>query len=481
MESPVKTDARVVTGRRVAQWFSVVGRAATRRAGALVAALTLGAGALRAQEASLTIYQDGRVLVRRAFPLQVPRGTSTLGVDLGTRNVDPGTIVALDDGVEVRGAAVAAATGQDAALRRALGRELDFMTGGSDSFPRFVHGTLLSLDPPAVRVNGRVIYAIPGAPAFPESLVSLAPRVDLTLEAARPQRSLRLAYQLQGLQWRASYALILPREAGTRGAITGLATIDNPGGLNFRGAEVQLLAGDVRQAVTPRPMMARSAALEAVTVTGIGGPAQESVGETHLYTLPGRVDLAPGESRTVALFPRAEVQVEPEYLLRHGLYVWQVRQVPPEQDLHPEISYLARRPKGSAFGETPLPAGVVRVLVPDSSARLQLVGEVQIQHTPAGRELHLSTGTAFDITAQRTQVTYEPHGSREAVSSYRVTMQNAKSDAVTVQVLEEFPGQWEVLSSSVPPERLSSSSVRFPVAVAAGGEATLEYRIRVRW
>jgi len=480
MESPVKTDARAVAGRRVAQWFPAVGRAATRLAGALVAAFTLGGGALRAQETSLTIYQDGRVLVRRAFPLQVPRGTSTLGVDLGTRNVDPGTIVALDDAVEIRGAAVAAATGQQAALRRALGRELDFMTAGSDSFPRFVHGTLLSLDPPAVRVNGRVIYAMPGAPTFPDSLVSLAPRVDLTLEAARPERSLRLAYQLQGLQWRASYALVLPREAGARSAITGLATIENPGGLSFAGAQVQLLAGEVRRAAAPRALAEGGAVMMRAQVAA--APAsEETVGETHVYTLPGSVDLAPGESRTVALFPRAEVQVEPEYLLRHGLYVWQVRQGSPEQDLHPEISYLARRPKGSAFGDTPLPAGVVRVLMPDSSARLQLVGEVQIQHTPAGRELHLSTGTAFDVTAQRTQVTFEPHGNREALSSYRVTIQNAKSDAVTVQVLEEFPGQWEVLSSSVPPERLSSSSVRFPVAVAAGGEATLEYRVRVRW
>jgi len=457
-----------------------VGREATRLAGVLVAALSLGAAALRAQETSLTIYQDGRVLVRRAFPLEVPRGASTFGVDLGTRNVDPGTIVALDDGVEVRGAGAAAATGQDAALRRALGHELEFMMGRGDTFPRFVRGTLLSLDPPAVRVDGRVIYGMPGTPAFPESLVSLAPRVDLTLEAARPQRSLRLAYQLQGLQWRASYALVLPREAGARGAITGLATIENPGALSFAAAQVQLLAGEVRRAGVPRALAEGGAVMMRAQVAA--APAsEEAVGETHVYTLPGSVDLAPGETRTVALFPRAEVQVEPEYLLRHGLYVWQVRQGGPEQDLHPEISYLARRPRATTFGDTPLPAGVVRVLAPDSSGRLQLVGEVPIQHTPAGRELHLSTGTAFDITAQRTQLTFEPHGAREAVSSYRVTIQNAKSDAVTVQVLEEFPGQWEVLSSSVPPERLSSSSVRFPVAVAAGGEATLEYRVRVRW
>jgi hypothetical protein len=463
----------------VAQALRAASREAARLTGVLGTALMVGTGVLQAQETSLTIYQDGRVLVRRAFPLAVPRGTSTLAVDLGTRNVDPGTVVALDDGVEIHGATVAGATGQDAALRRALGRQLEFLIGRGDT-ARFIGGTLLSLDPPAVRVEGRVIFALPGTPAFPESLVSLAPEVSLTVAAAQPQRALRLAYQLQGLQWRASYALIVPREAGGRGAITGLATIDNPGALTFAGAQAQLLAGEVRRAGGPRAfevsgmVMARAQAAPAA-------PSEEAVGETHVYTLPGTVDIAPGESRTVALFPRAEAPVEPEYLLRHALYVWQVRQPQPEQDLHPETGYLARRPRGTAFGETPLPAGTLRVLAPDSAGRLQLVGEVPIQHTPAGRELHLSTGTAFDITAQRTQITFEPRGNREAVSSYRVTIQNAKRDAVTVQVLDEFPGQNEVLSSSVPPERLSVSSVRFPVAVAAGGEATLEYRVRVRW
>jgi hypothetical protein len=124
---------------------------------------------------------------------------------------------------------------------------------------------------------------------------------------------------------------------------------------------------------------------------------------------------------------------------------------------------------------------VVRVLIPDSAGRVQLLGEVPIPHTPGGRELKLATGTAFDITAQRTQTAFEQPGRRHVVVSYRVQIQNAKSDSATVQVYDEFPGRWEVLSSSVPAERLSSSSVRFAVPVPPGGEAALEYRVRVRW
>ncbi len=210
-------------------------------------------------------------------------------------------------------------------------------------------------------------------------------------------------------------------------------------------------------------------------------PAEQAVGETHVYTLPGTVDLAPGETRTVALFSRTEAQVEPEYLLRHARFAFTAPVGAPETDLHPDVSYLVRRPAGTPFGDVPLPAGTVRVLSPDSAGRLQLVGEAQIAHTPAGRELHLAVGTAFDLTAQRVQATFEMQGQRTSVSSYRVTIQNAKPQAVTVQVLDDLPGQWELVSSTVPPVRLSSSSVRFPVPVPAGGEATLEYRVRVKW
>jgi hypothetical protein len=474
------TDDREVARRPRRQRLPVISRKTVPLAGVLATALFLAAGVLRAQETSLTIYQDGRVVVRRTIATPVPHGVTTLPVDLGARNVDPGTLVALDDGVEIRGATVSAASGPEAALRRAVGQDLDFMVQRSDSSPRFVRATLLSLDPQTVRLDGRVLYGFPGVPVFPDSLVSLAPRVELTLDAARAQRSLRIAYQAGGLQWRASYALVVPRGPGSKGLVSGFATIEDPGALTFEGAEVQLLAGDVRGA-SPSPRGFAEGGVMMRAAVAPAAPAEEAVGETHLYTLSGTVDLLPGQSETVALFPRADVEAEPEYLLRHEPYYYRVRQDQAEQDLHAEVSYLVRRPRGTPFGDAPLPAGVVRVLAPDSAGRVQLLGEAQIKHTPAGRELHLTTGTAFDITAQRTQLTYELSGKNAAVSSYRVTIQNAKSEPVTVQVLDQYSGEFQVLSSSVPAERLSASSIRFPVAVPAGGEAALEYRVRARW
>ena len=68
-----------------------------------------------------------------------------------------------------------------------------------------------------------------------------------------------------------------------------------------------------------------------------------------------------------------------------------------------------------------------------------------------------------------------------ATAAYRVTVTNARDSAATVDVLEERRGEWSVLESSVPAEKLSSTRTRFRLRVPARGEAVLSYRIRVVW
>jgi len=62
-----------------------------------------------------------------------------------------------------------------------------------------------------------------------------------------------------------------------------------------------------------------------------------------------------------------------------------------------------------------------------------------------------------------------------------VTLTSAKDSATTVEVLEDRAGEWSVLSSSLPAEKVSSTRTRFRVRVPGKGEAVLTYRVRVVW
>jgi hypothetical protein len=159
-------------------------------------------------------------------------------------------------------------------------------------------------------------------------------------------------------------------------------------------------------------------------------------------------------------------------------------QFPDPQDVPVEVSYTIKRPRSTSFGDRPLPGGIARLYEPDSSGRLQLIGEAAMDHAPAGEDLRLSAGNAFDVTAKRVQTTYTTRRdslNTWATADYTVTLTNAKDSAVTVEVLEQRPGEWAVLSSSVPGEKISSTTTKFRVVVPARGSRILTYRVRVRW
>ena len=141
-----------------------------------------------------------------------------------------------------------------------------------------------------------------------------------------------------------------------------------------------------------------------------------------------------------------------------------------------------------------MPAGAVVIL--RDLVQTELTIEIRadefggIDHTAPGELLTVNTGTAFDVSARRTQTSFsttrEPPVPNQptrtiALVGYRVALQNAKDSAVTVEVREDRGGEWSVVASSVPPVKRSSTRTVFNVTVPAKGKVDLTYRLRVVW
>jgi hypothetical protein len=453
------------------------------RALLILSLVTLARAPLRAQSpaTSLTVYNDGRVLVRRLVTMDVPAGESTQRLALGT--LDPGSVFPLDAGVIFRNATYDAAVDQGSVLRRALGRRIAFRAGKDT-----VSAELAGVDPERWRLaDGSITFERPGVPQFPADLVALEPTLRVQVSAAQRRRDLRVGYFTQGGSWFASYQVILGQ--GGMARVLGQAVVSG-GSLRVKDAEVQLLAGQVSAAPVSAAPMAAAEGMVSRRMVAEAAPAEQKVGEFHLYTLPGAVSLEPGAVTTVALFDPAQARVTKSFEVRGQLPYWgPLPQYGDETDVPVRLTYTVARPRKTDLGDRPLPGGVARVFEPDSAGRLQLVGEAAIDHSPAGEDLRLAAGTAFDLTAKRIQTSYVtrrdsmPGGGWRTVATadYRVTVTNAGAAATTVDVLEERGGEWSVVSSSVKPEKLSSTRTRFRLAVPAGGKATLTYRVRVVW
>ncbi len=448
----------------------------------LVVPILIGIGTLAAplaaQAPSLTIYNDGRVLVRRSVSVEVPRGASTQRVALG--EVDLGTLFSRDSLVTIAGASYDGATDMQSVLRRAIGRRLVFRQG---KVTDTVSAKVLGVDPERYEMpDGTVTFTMPGAPLFPRDLVVIDPVVSLTLESRRARNQLDLGYFTSGGSWQASYQVILgAKTAQVHGS--AVVAVDR---LTVEGASVQLLAGSVGRALMPRdePRLQRGIGY-AQAVAEMHVATEERVGEFHLYSLPGTLNLAPGVQTSTALFAPTATAYERRYVVRGAVpYRGPLVQTGEEPQSPVEVRYTLTRRGGSAFGDTPLPGGIIRLYQADEAGRLQLVGEANVDHTPAGRDLKVSAGLAFDITAKRVQTSYSTVRQGRytiATADYEVTLTNATDQQVTVDVLEERFGEWSVLESSVAAQKVSSSVTRFLVPVPAKGEATLTYRVRARW
>jgi hypothetical protein len=447
------------------------------------------AAPLHAQATSLTIYNDGRVLMRRTIPAAIPKGSSVQRLTMGA--LDPATVFSLDSSVTLMGVSYDGAVDEGSALRRSVGKRLVFrLPPGPAGSADTISALVLGVDPLRLQLrDGRISFTQPGIPLYPPDVVVAEPTANLSVRSAQGLDKLWLGYFTGGASWQASYQVVLGRSDAR---VSGMAVLASQS-LRAEDAEIHLLAGEVSRAqpkTPPQPLMRemRMEAADAMRVDQFAG--EQRLGEFHLYSLAGRTTLLPGLTTSVALFQPSQVKYDKNYIVHGDVPSWGFLPQHGEETQPPvEVEYTLTRPRKSDFGDRPVPGGIARLYEADTGGGLQLVGEATIDHTPAGNDLKLNAGTAFDITARRIQTSYVTRRDSTATrgvhtvatADYRVTLKNATDTAVTVLVQEERMGEWSVVSSSLPREKVSSTITRFRVPVPATGEAVLRYRIRVIW
>jgi hypothetical protein len=133
----------------------------------------------------------------------------------------------------------------------------------------------------------------------------------------------------------------------------------------------------------------------------------------------------------------------------------------------------------------PLPKGVVRVYKRDSAGRAQFVGEDRIDHTAKNETVRLKLGEAFDITADKKQTDYQKiaAGLRGGVyeTAYQIEIRNAKNEKIEVKVIEPMPGDWQLVSESLPHEKATAHTAVWTVPVPAEGKTVLTWRARIKY
>lgn len=443
-----------------------------------------------AQEAlAVTIYNDDLALLKDLRRLTLTQGENRLAWRNCAGRIRPETALL----AETSGALQVSLLEQnfdfdlltpESLLEKYIGRQVQVIRTNDAGERTTEEATVLATnDGVVLRYADRIETGLVGHLAFPDLPPDLRdqPTLILHLEAAQAGAgTFELSYLTGGLSWRADYVADLSAD-GLFMDLNGWVTLTNQSGVAYRQARVQLVAGEVHKVPLASPDFVCDGPLPPCSMEA--PPEEESLDEYHLYSLQRPTDILNNQTKQVALLSAPRVPIRRELVVRGNPYFYRAQSSDGWEKL-PVASTLSFTNRDGSLG-VPLPKGVVRVYAKDSRGNAQFIGEDRIDHTPRHETVTLRLGESFDVTVHRKQTEFNKLSGTGRYNyafeaAFAMELKNAKSDPVTIKVVEAIPGDWKMLLESEPHTKEASNLASWQVTIPAEGAVTLTWRVQVR-
>ena len=432
--------------------------------------------------ASVTIYNDNFALVKDTRDVDVKVGKQTIEVDDVSAKIDPtsvlpkflsdaNNITILEQNYDFD------LVNSNKLLQKYIGKDITVERYLPNSQKEKISGKLLSVQGGTIiKTNNDKIVINPeveiSLPKMPDGLM-LKPTLSWLINSkVAGKKKLELTYKTTGFSWVADYVAVLDKD-DKKVDLNAWVTINNTSGATYKDAKLKLVAGDVN---TVKPttratgvMLAKNAVM-AEAAYDEAGFQEQSFFEYHIYQLQRKATLKDNEKKQIEFTAAQNIPVEKKYTYQSS------------KNSKVEISLKFKNNKASNLG-IPLPKGKVRVFKSDGDS-IEFVGEDTIDHTPENKDMRLTLGNAFDVTAEKKMTSSSRNNSsKQSEETYEIVLKNAKKEAVKVDVIETFYGwsNWKIVSNSHKFENKDSASVVFEVDVPAKSETKVTYKVKYSW
>jgi len=481
---------------------------------------------------ALTIYNQQFAVVRQKMALDLKLGLNHVQVTDITAHLEPDSVILrpLDTGRRLqileqnyRNDPVS----QQLLLSLYEGKTIDFLQTDKYANPRLVQGKIIRSgyvphyaafraygqqyyqqqasnaqgggEQPVIEINGKLQFSLPGQPLFPALAddAVLKPTLAWELQTDKPgATTAEFSYVTGGMNWEASYNAVAPPK-GNALELVGWVTLDNQSGRTFRDAHVKLMAGDVNK-VQPPPVMGMP--MGAISTFGRGGGqfgppvTEKTFDEYHLYTLEHATTLHDRETKQVEFIRAAGIQSQMVYVydgfkIDQNYRNWTYENIRQQESYgtlsNPKV-WVMQEFKNSTANHLgmPLPKGRVRFYRRDDDGQLEFTGENDIDHTPKDETVRLYTGSAFDMTGERSRTEYRADfNGRWIDESFEIKVRNHKTVPAEVRIVEHLYRwtSWDIVKNSDPFKKVDSQIVEFVVQVPADGEKIVNYKVHYSW
>lgn len=436
----------------------------------------------------LTVYNSNFALVKDRRVVDFHTGVQRIKFSGIPRQIQPESVFLGVDGVSVLEHNYSGEVlSPEALLRNYVGKEVKIIrVQGDDEEEYEVQAKVLSVAGGVVlQIDNKIETAIDGRIIFPSLPENLHPSPHLTMlveSSEKGEREAELMYLTQGLSWKADYIARLNRNKD-RLDLQGWATVINNSDIAFEQTKLQLVAGDVQKVQPVRSMMVVAESQMSADSAKGATMGREALLAYQLYSVARPVSLLPNQTKQIGLLQENNAKCRQEYVLNTPSphYYWsRVGNIAMGEGV--EVILQMKNDQASNLG-LPKPAGIVRVYHEDARGTYQFLGEDSIPHTPENRKMSITLGKSFDITADRVQTDFslvrgETKHQRIHESGYNITIHNGKDEDVEVRVVENIPGDWQILSESQHHTKVNAAQVEWLVKVVAKGQTELRYRVR---
>jgi hypothetical protein len=428
------------------------------------------------QQLTVTVYNNNLALVQDIRHLAVPAGRTRLEFKNVSASIRPETVSLSGKGLSI----VEQNFDYDLLtpakmMEKAVGHQIQVIrTNPATGALTPETATVLSVnDGVVLRIGNRIeVLRDDGIPtrvvfsSIPENLRA-EPTLSVTVDAAGGgMRDTTLSYLTTGLGWKADYVALFDEKQKTIG-VQGWITLTNKSGTSFKDAKTELVAGDINLASSASDYWQREQQRRAAERSGGAAVAhKDTIADYDIFTLPERVTIAENQTKQVSFLDVHGVKAEKTYEFRTDAFDSAMQ---PE---HADVVLMFNN------GDRSLPAGIVRVYMRDPAGDPKFVGEDTIDHTPAGSDLGIKIGEAFDVTVQPSIVKNERVDRAHTRYGMSYLLRNARPEPVTVTVRQG--GMWrdgKVEDESLPGKRIDAHNAEWNVPVPANGEATLAFTV----
>jgi hypothetical protein len=439
-------------------------------------------------DVAVTVYNDDLALVRDTREFDVASGESVVRFEDVAARIDPATVMVRSVTAPDRLAVIEQTYAFDLLsperlLQRWVGREIELVESGDRLRERVTPAVLLSTTGGNVyRIGDRIAVGHPGRivlPNLPEDL-SARPALRWRLANSGPARhKVEVSYLTGGLSWAADYVAVL-RPDDTAADLSCWVTLTNKSGGRFDDASLKLVAGRINRGAPAAKALGRAMDMAMAQEAAAPRFTNERLFEYHLYTLERRTTLDEEETKQMQLLAASGVKVTKSFRIVGEPMWWRSRVGELERNVPVGVFLEFVNDAASHLG-VPLPAGTVRLYKQDEGGAKQLIGEDTLAHTPRDERVVLKAGNAFDVVASRTQTDYRTVSTEpfQVEVAFAVTIRNRRKEPATVTIREPIGGEWKVMESTHPPQKIDAATLGFEVPVSAGAEVTVRYRAQV--